>query len=399
MTIDFSPEQYDALQFIDAWFNCTKSFGPKTFYLAGYAGTGKTTIAKEIAKGRGQVCFAAFTGKAASVLAEKSCPNAMTIHRLIYKPKGSTNGADISMLQEKVHKGIASEDDKTELRELMKTDGVSFETQEEAPILEADLVIIDECSMISQKMGEDLESFGIPILYLGDPGQLPPVFGASHLKKRRPDYQLREIHRQAKESQIIRLATQMRKGNFDALRYGEYGDVSILHKADLDWDLCFEAGQIIAGYNTTRRRMNKVARKRKGYTHVLPEAGDKLICVKNDHDKRLLNGVTCVATHDSERMDMVATIYARYEGRPIDDFCDPGPFEEHYGERHSFPSMQSGLTSFDYGYAITCHKSQGSQWDHVVLCDDRLQATNYDFRKKWLYTAVTRAAKCITIYR
>lgn len=402
MTMNFSPEQDKALEAVQQWFdNCDG----ERFRLDGYAGTGKTTLAKYFASMvSGRVCFGAFTGKAASVLRKKGCPNATTIHSLIYKPNGKDNETKIDELQ----KLIEGERDKPhpdgtlvatwtrELTELEKKSKARFVLQAEPEIVGAALVIIDESSMLDMQMVRDLESFGVPILYLGDPGQLPPVGGKPFLTETRADFTLTEIHRQAADSEVLRLATHLRRGGRP--RVGDFGDVQIIEKASLSWDALALASQVICGKNDTRRRINIKLRKLRGIDNVYPVSGDKLICTRNNHDIGLLNGVTCHAASDATWADAKTIgMDVNYEGEEYSLIVSPKPFQQTYGKPETFVPVNQ-TDHFDYGYCITGHKSQGSQWTDIVVCDDAMQVNDPDFRAKWLYTVVTRAEKKVTMY-
>ena len=134
---------------------------PQIFRLFGYAGTGKTTLARHLAEAvDGKVQFAAFTGKAALVMRSKGCHGASTIHSLIYRARES--GEEIP----------------------------SFDLWDEAPASKAELIVIDECSMVDAELGRDLMSFGVPLLVLGDPAQLPPIQGGGFFTEAEPDVML-----------------------------------------------------------------------------------------------------------------------------------------------------------------------------------------------------------------
>ena len=176
----FSPEQDAALKAVAQWL---KTGRPQVFRLFGFAGTGKTTLARHIADGiDGDVLFAAFTGKAAQVMRAKGCGNARTLHSLIYRPRGETTEE--------------------------KTGEVSptFALNRRSPAAKASLIVVDECSMVDEALGKDLLSFGAPVLVLGDPGQLPPVSGGGYFTEAQPDALLTEVHRQARENPIIAMA-------------------------------------------------------------------------------------------------------------------------------------------------------------------------------------------------
>ncbi|HEY7824533.1 MAG TPA: AAA family ATPase [Acidimicrobiia bacterium] len=401
--MEWSPDQETALTRISEWL---KRGGSPRFSLGGYAGTGKTTLAKHIAENHGgDVKFGAFTGKAASVLRSKGCPGATTIHKLIYQPKGSVGETEIEELQNLIQtEALKRSPDEEKLRvwrrdlERKTADSSAiFERKIDCEIQEASLVIIDESSMVDRRMGNDLESYGIPILYLGDPGQLPPVRGKAHLGPNDYDYVLEEIHRQAKDSPIIWLANEVRHDR--GVRFGDYGDglVKILRKSEWDWDTITGADQVITGTNQSRYRITRGMRSHIGFTQVFPLPNDKLICRKNDHEKLLLNGVTCRSLTEGRKKGNIIYLDVEYDGRRETHICDPGYFQEHYGERTHFPKGD-GIQHFDYGYCITGHKSQGSQWRHVVVADDRMRANDREQRRKWLYTVFTRAEEQLTYY-
>src|ERR1700690_4535608 len=201
----FSPPQDDALKAVGQWLKAKPGANgtPQVFRLFGYAGTGKTTLAKHLAEHvDGEVKFAAFTGKAASVMRGKGCVGASTIHALIYRARES--GEEIP----------------------------NFDLWDEAPASKAALIVIDECSMVDAELGRDLLSFGVPVLVLGDPAQLPPIQGGGFFTEAEPDVMLTEVHRQAEGNPIIRLSMDIRPGGY--LEPGRYGETEVIAKADLD---------------------------------------------------------------------------------------------------------------------------------------------------------------------
>jgi len=401
--MDWSPGQERALLEIDRWL---KNRETTRFALGGYAGTGKTTLARHIAESLGgEVKFAAFTGKAASVLREKGCPGATTIHKLIYQPKGNVGQEQVEELQRLIEQEAEKQQpDQQKLstwqRELNKATEESsavFERKSDCEIEDADLVIVDESSMVDARMGKDLESYGVPVLYLGDPGQLPPVKGKAHLTSNDYDFVLEEIHRQAADSPIIWLANEIRQGG--SVKFGEFGDglVRIKRKSEWDMEVALNAGQVITGSNQSRHRLTRAMRKFIGFTDKYPLADDKLICRRNDHDKGYLNGVTCRAARDSFKKGNLLHLEVDYDGTKGQIICDPGLFQENYEQRTIF-LRADGVQAFDYGYCITGHKSQGSQWRHVVIADDRMRVNDRLQRRRWLYTVVTRAEEELTYY-
>jgi exodeoxyribonuclease-5 len=395
-------DQQHAIKQVREWYS---SGSKRPFYITGYAGTGKTSLAKHFAQGISDVAFGAFTGKAASVLRKKGCPGATTIHSLIYRHAGKENAKKMEELRTLLSEATDADmdDGKTETwdRELIALEKRSkerFVLQEDPEIQEMKLVVIDEYSMVDTFIERDLLKWGVPVLFIGDPGQLPPVNGKAASDYRKPDFHLDEIHRQAKDSPILALATDARCGR--QLHIGDYttqeGNVAVMSKDSFDWDHAVASSQVICGRNDTRARLNAAIRRRRNFEKLYPEAGDKLICLKNDHELEILNGVTCTMLR-SEKKKYVLDTVIDYEGNRLELFLDPGHFEKNYGKRMSYPSYDT-VSHFDYGYAITCHKSQGSQWYDVVLCDDGLMSHDQEFRKKWLYTAITRSERDLRVY-
>ena len=220
----FSPEQDAALKAVADWLKAKPGQGntPLIFRLFGYAGTGKTTLARHLAEGvDGKVLFAAFTGKAAQVMRNKGCQGASTIHSLIYKPPESM------------------------------TEQPSFELWDDAPASKAKLIVIDECSMVDAELGRDLKSFGVPLLVLGDPAQLPPIQGGGFFTEAQPDAMLTEVHRQARDNPIVRLSMDIRAGN--RLVPGQYGESQVVTRDALDPQRVIGADQVLVGRNATRR--------------------------------------------------------------------------------------------------------------------------------------------------
>src|SRR6187397_2254695 len=257
----FTPHQDSALKAVADWLKAKpgRNGTPPVFRLFGYAGTGKTTLARHIADGvDGEVKFAAFTGKAALVMRNKGYDNASTIHSLIYRARES---------------GVEQP---------------SFELWDDAPASKAKLILIDECSMVDAELGRDLMSFDCPLLVLGDPAQLPPIQGGGFFTDCEPDAMLTEVHRQAQDDPIVRMSMDVRAGEY--IETGRYGETNVLRKADLDPQRVLEADQVLVGRNITRRSYNKRMRERRGFEGEMPSAGDKLVCIRNNRKKGLFNG-------------------------------------------------------------------------------------------------------------
>ncbi len=375
--MEFSPQQDDALLAASRWL---KAGDRQVFRLFGYAGTGKTTLARHLAEGvDGDVLFAAFTGKAAQVLRSRGASKASTIHSLIYRPKG----------EETV------EDEETGKKEVLPM----FSLNRQSPLSKAALIIIDECSMVDEDLGRDLLSFGTSVLVLGDPGQLPPVSGGGFFTEHEPDILLEEIHRQARDNPIIELARQVREGN--QVMIGDYGDAAkVISKSNVDTDEVLAADQVLVGINKTRRLYNQRLRDLKDFEGPLPAAGDKLVCLRNDPKKGLLNGSLWQVTSAARTVKPAMNILIRTENEGVDRHSAKvkllkSAFEE--PEREIPWQIKRRHDDFDYGYALTVHKAQGSQWENVYLFDE-----SYAFREhrdRWLYTAITRAAEQLTIVK
>jgi len=374
--VKLSPEQDAALKAVSDWL---KQPFPQVFRLFGFAGTGKTMLAQRIAEEiDGDVLFAAFTGKAAQVMRNRGCKGARTIHSLIYRPRGEETVED-------------EESGKT-------TVNPTFSLNRTSPVSNAKLVIVDECSMVDEELGRDLLSFGAPVLVLGDPGQLPPISGGGFFTEQEPDAMLTEVHRQARDNPIIELAQIVREGG--TLEHGRYGDSRVIGRGDIDSDQVLAADQVLLGINRTRRRYNQRIRELKGFEGHLPAAGDKLVCLRNNSEKGLLNGslwrAMSVGTGKAKALSMM--VKAEDAG-PLGDIAkirvlkamfEPGTEEIPW-------SLRRNSDEFDYGYALTVHKAQGSQWDDVLLFDESFAFK--DTRERWLYTAITRAAERITIVK
>lgn len=371
--MEWSPQQADALKKIKRWYLDRNA--PQVMRVFGYAGTGKTTLAREIASiVNGVTLFMTFTGKAALVLRKKGCAGASTIHSAIYKPK-----------QDEV------------------TGYTEFILNPDGPVSTASLVVVDEVSMVGEEIGRDLLSYGTKILVLGDPFQLPPIKGEGFFTAQTPDVLLTEIHRQAADNPIIRMSMDIREGR--GLKPGAYGDSLVVQRpqADSEWlrEQVVSADQLLVGMNATRQKFNRRVRDIKGLPAPgqdwMPVDGDRLVCLKNNRTKGLLNGglwsVRQVVSFDGRKVTMLID--------SIDD--DKAPRTEVEVPYQFFTGAEKDLDwrakkfadEFTYGYALTVHKSQGSAWDNVLLFDE-----SHIFREnaaKHLYTAVTRAAEKVTV--
>jgi len=401
----WSKQQSAALLQVNQWLNDPKA--PRVFKLFGHAGVGKTTLAQEIAssyKG-GAVRFAAFTGKAAMVLRKKGCSTAQTIHSMIYTPDVDRD-----------------------------TGAVSFRLRSFEDLPPTTLVIVDEASMINEQLAQDLLSFNTRLLVMGDPAQLPPVEGTPFFMPadEKPDVYLTEVHRQALDSPIIFLATQARLG--EPIAPGWYGNCRVVSRSTFDKSedkFLSRVDQVLCGRNATRTELNAKLRRLRGFIEHesyrdLPKPGEKLVCISNNREnKTLLNGsqwqvLSCSApsviqlyytsrsgshpstypnSHpDPEKRGQKVTVEATtLELRSLDledipeiEIQSPTAFFR--GSSHTLEWQQKGnLGQFDFGYALTVHRAQGSEWNKVLLFDESFAFR--DDRNRWRYTGITRSAE------
>lgn len=381
-----SGDQDKALRALLGW---TEQAGRGQFVtMGGYAGTGKTTLIailrellhkKDKKKG---VAFAAYTGKAARVLRRKLAENkamyegdsCSTIHSLIYSP--------ILNKKEEI---------------------VGWERKKE---VEAELIIIDEASMVDEVIWRDLRSYGVPIIAVGDHGQLPPVRGSFNLMEE-PEIRLEEIHRQAKDNPIIKLSIMAReRGVVPAIDFGA-GVKKIKKNSALAGEEVEEALRgwgrdtlVLCGYNFTRVKLNQFIRGALEKESALPEAGDRVICLRNNHTVQVYNGMlgTIVDLKDRDEEWYEAEIEldgedGNYRGKI---------YKKQFGQKEGLNFTQERRLSkegdlFDFGYALTVHKAQGSQARKVVLFEERFAKMSEDEWRRWLYTGITRAEEELLI--
>ncbi|MHB1104563.1 MAG: ATP-dependent DNA helicase [Devosia sp.] len=363
--VEWSPQQDEALGKVSAWLKDRN--GPQVFRLFGWAGTGKSTLARHLAQGVKSVKYAAFTGKAALVMRKHGCRGASTIHSLIY-----------SLISEKEGEP-------------------KFALDPESEAATADLIVIDEVSMVDENLGRDLLSFGTKVLVLGDPFQLPPVQGAGFFTAAEPDMMLTEIHRQARDNPIIRMSMDIREGGY--LEHGRYGESEVISKDRVDRDAVIKADQVLVGRNKTRVDYNDRLRELKGLPRHEPVTGDRLVCLRNNPVKKLLNGQIWIAAEVKKRSG------ARYS--MLLDPDDPTGRSKSQAKVVTHAAFFSGeedlltwperrrFDEFTFGYCLTVHKAQGSQWDDVYLFDESFVFR--EDRQRWLYTGVTRASEKITV--
>lgn len=381
-------EQQTAIRTILQWYLDEHKSPHLT--LGGYAGTGKTTLIaafKKILQQQQQkqraIAFCSYTGRAAQNLKNRlqqlnaldKTDTISTIHGLIYDPIENNRGV------------IVGWSPKSEL--------------------EKDLIIVDEASMIDAAIWRDLCSYQVPILAVGDHGQLPPIQSAFNLMEQ-PDIILTEIHRQAKENPITLVATHARQtGEVPVQIFGD----RVKKYARQDPDAQTASGELLAnyspstlilcGFNTTRVKINQFIRTELGFEDQLPHAGDRVICLRNNRAKGIFNGMLGTILHlkkvDKEwyeaeiDMDDSQKIYSGLLYAP--QFGAPSAINF---SKDRARANRGDL--FDFGYALTVHKAQGGQAKRVILFEERSQHMTDDMWKRWLYTAVTRAEEELYIF-
>ena len=406
----FSPNQAKALDAIAAWLADPSS--KPTFYLAGPAGSGKSTITKyAVGDVAGRIVYCAPTGKAALVMRRKGCNGAKTIHQIIYRPAGDPPSPEvIEKLREEIkrlylvnERGARATADKL-VEQLERTEGESkrkgprFSLNLESALKGAAVGVVDECSMVDRFVGQDLESFGTKLLVIGDPNQLPPVYGAGYFTSREPDAYIDEIHRQALDSPILRLADLARRG--ERLPVGPTGngvDVRRYGDPTLE-DRALEAEMIIVGRNRTRHASNTKIRRLLGRSdEPSPVSGDRVICRRNNHELGLLNGSSWTVDRCVPDLDKMTAKIEVVSSEDAHERVECSTWLHHFMAREEelLGHSRRDHDEFSYGWAITAHSAQGSQYDDVLVFDESRQ-----FGKdapKHLYTAITRAAKTLTV--
>ncbi len=381
-----STDQEYALNTLLKWF---KKEDKRFITLGGYAGTGKTTLISFFTKNilsdnkKLKIAFCSYTGKAVQNLKNKLQENELlkwkdtisTIHGLIYEPIESSHGEIIGWL---------------------KKEDVEF-----------DLIIVDEASMLDEQIWADLLSYNIPIIAVGDHGQLPPIKGKFNLMQK-PQLILEKIHRQAESNPIIRISEKVRKtGNIES---GEYSGkvakylLNDSYTGSISNDLLegyTEDTLILCGYNNTRTKLNQFIRTNMGFESQYPEPGDRVICLRNNHKKAIYNGmlgtIQRIITHDKDWYDVEIL---------MDDLAKPyigliyGPqFGASTGINFTKDrklALKGDL--FDFGYALTVHKAQGSQAKRVILFEERFKQMDDEMWRRWLYTGITRAEEELYVF-
>jgi exodeoxyribonuclease-5 len=438
--IVLSPDQVRAFDMARSWFLGATNSRP-VFRLFGLAGTGKTTVIERLTStlglGASDVVYTATTGKAAKVLTAKGC-KATTVHKAFYRcvssveelwaALGDERASLVAMLKSRPndvgaprwHQRLGEID-----RELAHptSDDLEFRFMGISNISPAArLVIVDEASMLADEQYNDLCELGIPVILVGDHGQLPPVNGGTKAVQN-IDVALETIHRQGKDSSILGIASRARSGRGIPIGNPEVGvEVrsgggahsvdQMLKNAGLTIDDLASADQIICGTNDTRIEINEMMRVHlcDGQQYPTGHPAEKLIVTQNfdKPDAHLMNGSFIrVAPSARDPRFNVHGNFVDYPVRVVDidgDATDVDMYglwlakfecdRNDHRLKTEFKWAKSTIHA-EWGWAITAHKSQGSQWDRVCVINESRYFR--DDAKKWLYTAVTRARRDLLI--
>lgn len=388
MSYTLSQDQANALKVIGEWYRKQQS---PYLTLGGYAGTGKTTLIALLRQAlsdydaMAKVAFCAYTGKASQVLKLK-----------LKQTKALRRGDNVSTIHSLIYNSTTLPDGHTR-----------WELKSE---LDHSLIIVDEASMVDEQIWNDVCTFNIPILAVGDHGQLPPISSSFNLMAN-PDLKLEQIFRQEANSPIITVAQLAR--THGALLIQDYGPgVTKLDKFSPETGQAIEdiLGNwrsdimVLCGYNHTRIKLNQHIRSLREIQTPEPTAGDVVVCLRNMRTEHLYNGLvgTIVniepAEDDPEHLWYWAEIYFDNENMTYTGYV----LREQFGAKETVkqvprtPEDTVGAL-FDFGYALTVHKAQGSQARQVLLFEERFSKMDDDNWRRWLYTAVTRAESELTI--
>ncbi len=412
---DLTGEQAEAGDAIVQWY---REFRVKSLTLGGYAGTGKTTLIGELPRllklPLDRIVFASFTGKAVSVMKNKLPPGAhcSTLHRLLYRPRQKM--ICIESGEDAIEVGVDgqwycySHHPQSDKRNAGNEPCEVRKSLDWSPVIDPledyELVVVDEASMVSLKLWEDLTRWGVPVLAVGDHGQLDPI-GSDFNLMSSPDIRLETIMRQAQDNPIIRMATLARLDGH--IPIGDYGwacvklppfkqgaAVSRLHPEKGDFALC--------ATNRTRNSLNTRLRRQMLVTARTPDPviGDIVICLRNSYEAGIFNGLRGRILDlgpESQWVDTHGSHPQRFAAISLldDDYEFHGEIAtEQFNQLKTQNDISRRLTLWDYGYALTVHKAQGSETDRVLVVEERIPRWDH---RRWLYTAVTRARRSLCV--
>lgn len=394
------------------------SNGKREVVLVGAAGTGKSTVLRALLdKLDRPVIWAAPTGKAAARLAETTGEAAVTLHHLTYRKVGSS--INLPPAAERAWKAY-EKGGKLDPPNLDKLDWWAWYCRQQGRQVSSDLVfddvqlpegmkdkagdtlvVVDEASMVGTKLAHDFRSAlagrSWQVLWVGDKAQLTPVNDDWGVDLDHPDAELTQVHRQAEGSGILSAATALRNGGCipDLTNYPDADVTFGSPEGCARWYCESEGDRIILTYtNKVRVAINLAVRQRLGYTEDVV-VGERLVVLQNRAP--IYNGETYTVTK-------VERVYMRWIDKNVTfvtldngvRMCIDSQYL-HTGIRtHGLPDT---VVPVDYGYCLSIHKSQGSQWDHVCLAYNWNWLLRKDLERysRLTYTAVTRAAKTLLI--
>ena len=366
--------------------------------ISGYAGTGKSTLVRFIIDAldvsEDKVAYATYTGKAAEVLRKKGNKNAMTLHKLLYDSIPRPGGGFI------------------------RKPKIS---------LDYNIIVVDEISLAPKSMLDMLLAHRVFAIFLGDPEQLPQIDkNETHDFLDHPHVFLDEIMRQAQESEIIRLTMKIRAG--EEIPFEQGNEVIVAPKKDLVTGHLLWADNIICATNLTRHGINKQMRELLGYEGDL-QSGEKIIIKRNYWDDcnedgdALVNGTIGIVQNPFDSFIQIPYFIKNDRSRIptiMADFTPDGGksfgiinFDKDFllnecpcvDWRVSYQIGKARNRLGDilpkqatYGYALTAHASQGSEWDKVLVMEESFPFQR-DEHRRWLYTAATRAAEKLVLIR
>lgn len=405
MGIELSADQSKAMEAVVA--HLKGETGP-LLTVGGYAGTGKSTVLAESVRVFGEspdpIAFCAPSQKAADVMLGKllaagafrvGVDHCGTVHSVAYdlrdaKQRMSRKAAESAaqVVQDGTRRPIEGRIDQ-ELEFTSKANRRRYRA-----------IVLDEASMLNEDMFSELSSFGVPVVAFGDHGQLPPVKSEFNLMQN-PMVRLEKIHRQAEASPIIRVALLAREeGSIPVREFGE-GVAKVRAGSDLSWSSVLDREWVmLCGRNQTRTFWNNRLRACYGFKGDDVEAGENVICLRNNRMARLSNGLV-------GRIVSAVPQGAHWYRISV----DIGKGELFHGDvlKHQFGSQSTLYTYppanldatevgdlFDWAWCITVHKSQGSEWDSVCVMEERMGGSD-DMWRRWLYTAVTRARRRLLV--
>ncbi|WVR18123.1 Dda-like helicase [Burkholderia phage Bm1] len=408
--LTLTEDQQAAMNGVKAWLTTAKA--GDIYRLYGLAGCGKTTcsvklkeIEHPIRSAPLRVLYVAFTNRAVSILESKGCVPVRTMHSLLYDVEeySEEEKKEARMMKQAYLEAVLAgvpPDQRPPLPPSNKRIGFGLRTAESLAdqVRDFDVIAVDECSMIGQKMGRDLLKLNRPIIGIGDPGQLKPVGDVAFFSRHKPETLLTQVLRT--DNDILELASWVRRGgSFSEIDSGE--NFTIARKAQPEW---FDADITACGIHDKRRKINEHVRMLRGFEGIVPNVGERVIAVQNNKDEGILNGQLWIVTRSEPIGDYVKLDLVEYAPRKKEEDLEIRvDVRVHLGcfQKDIKDSTEMGIdvrpdsVLMTWGYAVTVHKLQGSEFNSVLLFDDG--PVFRDQIDEWRYTGVTRAAKTLYV--